>query len=133
MYSLKLFDIFEIWWILQFITSLHDIFYVTHFILIHFVFDDLCIWIATWFSYFTSITPQPLGNGSIVFDVEFSRNVYVLRSPESKKVVFRNCFVRMRVCLCACDCNVNISHFISPKLIKTETPNFIQSSRLVLR
>ena len=43
-----------------------------------------------------------------IFDVEFSPDLYVLRSPESKKVVFGNWSVRMYVCVCVCDCKVNI-------------------------
>ena len=35
-----------------------------------------------------------------IFDVEFSHDLYVLRSPESKKVVFGNWSVRMYVCVC---------------------------------
>ena len=41
-----------------------------------------------------------------IFDVEFSPDLYVLRSPESKNVVFGNWSVRMYVCVC--DCKVNI-------------------------
>ena len=49
-----------------------------------------------------------------IFDVEFLPDLYVLKSPESKKVVFRNSsvrmYVRVRVCVCVCvrDCKVNI-------------------------
>ena len=35
-----------------------------------------------------------------IFDVEFSPDLYVLRSPESKKVAFGNWSVRMYVCAC---------------------------------
>ena len=35
-----------------------------------------------------------------IFDVEFSPDLNVLRSPESKKVVFGNWSVRMYVCPC---------------------------------
>ena len=38
-----------------------------------------------------------------IFDVEFSPDLCVLRSTESKKVVFRNWSVRMYVCVCVCD------------------------------
>ena len=37
-----------------------------------------------------------------IFDVEFSPDLYVLRSPESKKVVSGNWSVRMYVCVCVC-------------------------------
>ena len=36
-----------------------------------------------------------------IFDVEFSLDLYVLRSPETKKVVLGNWSVRMRVCVTA--------------------------------
>ena len=39
-----------------------------------------------------------------ISDVEFSPDLYVLRSPESKKVVFGNWSVRMYVCVCVCVC-----------------------------
>ena len=64
-----------------------------------------------------------------IFDVVFSPDLYVLRSSEFKKVVFVNWSVRM----CVCDCEVNFQRFIFPKLLKIETPNFIHSTRLVLR
>ena len=35
-----------------------------------------------------------------IFDVEFSPDLYVLRSPESKNVVFGNWSVRKYVCVC---------------------------------
>ena len=43
-----------------------------------------------------------------IFDGEFSPDLYVLRSPESKKVVFENWSVRMYVCVCVCDSKVDI-------------------------
>ena len=43
-----------------------------------------------------------------IFDVEFSPDIHVLRSPESKKVVFGNWSVRMYVCVCVCDSKVDI-------------------------
>ena len=42
-----------------------------------------------------------------IFDVEFSSDLYVLRSPNSKKVAFGNWSVRMYVCV-RCDCQLNI-------------------------
>ena len=39
-----------------------------------------------------------------ISDVEFSPDLYVLRSPESKKVVFRNWSVRMYVRIYVCVC-----------------------------
>ena len=52
---------------------------------------------------FTSITLLPQGNGSVVFDKvfhgEFLPDLYVFRSPEPKKVVFRNWSVRMYACM----------------------------------
>ena len=35
-----------------------------------------------------------------IFDAEFLPDLYVLRSPESEKVVFGNWSVRMYVCVC---------------------------------
>ena len=35
-----------------------------------------------------------------IFDVEFSPDLYVLRSPESKKVVFGNWSACMYACVC---------------------------------
>ena len=47
-----------------------------------------------------------------IFDVEYSTDLYVLRFPESKKIVFGNWSVRMYVYVCVfayvCDCEVNI-------------------------
>ena len=43
-----------------------------------------------------------------IFDIEFSPDLHVLRSPESKKVVFVNWSGRMCVCVCVCDSKVNI-------------------------
>ena len=39
-----------------------------------------------------------------IFDVEFSPDLYVFRSPESKKVVFGIWSVRMYVCMYVCVC-----------------------------
>ena len=60
-----------------------------------------------------------------IFDIQFSLDLHVLMSPQSKKNDFKNWFVRMYVC----DCVGNILRFISPKVIKTETPNFIHNTR----
>ena len=65
-----------------------------------------------------------------IFDVEFSSDLYALRSPESKKIDFWKL-----VCayVSECDSKVNIWHFIFSELIKIETLNFIHSTRLVDR
>ena len=59
-------------------------------------------------SHFYFITRLPLGNESIVFgqifDAEFLPDIQVLKSPESKKVVFGNWSARMYVCVCVCVC-----------------------------
>ena len=68
-----------------------------------------------------------------IFDVRFSSDLYILKSPEYKKVVFGNWSVRMCVCMSVCGCKMNIQSFIFPKLIKIETPNFIHSTKLVHR
>ena len=55
------------------------------------------------FSIFTSVTQILLGNESIVFVkffyVEFSPDLYVLKSSESEKVFFGNWSVRIYVCI----------------------------------
>ena len=67
-------------------------------------------------------------------------NLHILNSPESKKVVFENWSLHMYLCVCvtcvcvyACDCVENIPCFISPKLMKIETPNFMHRTRLAYK
>ena len=62
-----------------------------------------------------------------IFNIEFFRNLYVLRFSESKNVVYGNRSV------CVCDCVRNVLHFMFQKLIKVETPNFTHNTRLVHR
>ena len=61
-----------------------------------------------------------------IFYVEF-HFLYVLRSLASKKK--EKWF--WKTVLCGCDCVRNIQRFISQKLIKLETPNFMHSTRYV--
>ena len=90
------------------------------------------------FKRFTSIT-RTVGNGSIVFgqkfDLEFSPDLHVLRSPESKKVDFRNWSVCVYVCVCmyVCRCVRNLLTTVSPKQKEIELPNFIYKTSLVYR
>ena len=69
--------------------------------------QNLCF----YFHYHTTVRYVPYGSMVMevlfsvkIFDVEFSPVLYVLRSPESKKVVFGNWSVRMYVCVCVCVC-----------------------------
>ena len=64
------------------------------------------------------------------FNFEFSHDLYVLRSPEFKKLFFENCSARMYAC-CVCDCVGNIQRFIPPKLIEIETPNFYTQYQII--
>ena len=69
---------------------------------------------ATWFGNFCTMSflfllPLPYYRKVMevlfsvkIFDVEFSPDLYVLMSPESKKVVFGNWSVSMYVCVCVC-------------------------------
>ena len=58
-----------------------------------------------------------------IFDAEFSSDLYILRLPELKKVVFENWSVLAYVC----NCVGNIQSFMSLKL----TLNFTYSTRYV--
>ena len=62
-----------------------------------------------------------------IFDIEFSADLYILRSPESKKVVLGNWSIRMYVCAYVYDSVGSIQHFISPKLITLKTQNFLHT------
>ena len=62
-----------------------------------------------------------------VFDIKYSPDLYVFRSPESKRMVLENWFVRMYMC----DFMGNIQLYISRKLIKTETPTLIHCTNSI--
>ena len=83
---------------------------------------------------FNSIIRLPLGNGTTAFSQNFRCRVFpwftcfeVLLSIKTLEKLFC-AYVCMYVCMGKCDCKVNVYRFISTKLIKAKTPNFIHSN-----
>ena len=70
-----------------------------HIILVHILF--VCSFLLP-LSYYLKVMEASFSVK--ISNVEFSPNLYILRSPESKKMVFGNWSVRMYACVCAYAC-----------------------------